>query len=164
MIISVLTWVVLSYWLDECKVTEIYNDELQFVFFAAFLTVGSLLLAMNAFLLVRLKDDVYLHPEYEQRYKRQYKGQYKGNYYQGLKDMGYLLIVSVIACFVTSIAQVTVGFCPVIWIKLIAPSLASGMLMLVIIDWLFVYLNLKDWFVFIEKDIEIRLKNGTPTE
>ena len=116
---------------------------------------------MNAFLLGRLKDDVYLHPEYEQRYKRQYKGQYKGNYYQGLKDMGYLLVVSVIACFVTSIAQVTIGFCPLFWIKLIAPSLAAGMLMLVIIDWLFVYLNLKDWFVFIEKDIEIRLKNET---
>jgi hypothetical protein len=144
---------------DESKFIKIYDDRLQFAFFTAFLTVGSLLLAMKAFLLVRLKDDIYQHAEYQSRYKKQYKGQYNGNYYQGLKDIGYLLIVSVIACFITSIAQVTIGFCPLFGIKLIAPALSSGMLMLVIIDWLFVYLNLKDWFSFIEKEIEIKLNS-----
>ena len=113
---------------------------------------------MKAFLLVRLKDDIYMHAEYKKRYKEQYQGQYNGNYYKGLKDIGYLLVVSVIFSFITSVAQVTIGFCSVFWVKLIAPSLASGILMLVIIDWLFVYLNLKDWFFFIEKDIEIKLK------
>lgn len=43
-------------------------------------------------------------------------------------------------------------------IKIIAPSLAAGMLALVIIDWLFVYLNLRDWFSFIEIDIQNKLK------
>jgi len=164
LIISILTWAALFRWLDESKFTKIYDDRLQFAFFTAFLTVGSLLLAMKAFLLVRLKDDIYLHAEYEKRYKKQYKGQYKGNYYQGLKDMGYLLVVSVIACFITSIAQVTIGFCPLFGIKLIAPALASGMLMLVIIDWLFVYLNLKDWFSFIEKDIQTKLQTENPAK
>lgn len=159
LLISVITWTCLFLWVDESKFIKIYDDRLQFAFFTAFLTVGSLLLAMKAFLLVRLKDDIYQHAEYQSRYKKQYKGQYNGNYYQGLKDIGYLLIVSVIACFITSIAQVTIGFCPLFGIKLIAPALSSGMLMLVIIDWLFVYLNLKDWFSFIEKEIEIKLNS-----
>jgi hypothetical protein len=68
------------------------------------------------------------------------------------------LVISVIVCFITSIAQVTVGFCPIFSFKIIAPSLAAGMLTLVMIDWLFVYLNLQDWFNFIEKDIQRKLE------
>jgi len=163
-ITSICTWIALFYLIDVNKFAKIYDDRLQFAFFTAFLTVGSLLLAMKAFLLVRLKDDIYLHAEYKRRYKEQYNGKYKGNYYQGLRDIGNLLIVSVIAAFITSTAQVTVGFCTVFWVKIIAPSLASGMLLLVIIDWLFVYLNLKDWFSFIEKDIQSKLEKEFTVE
>ena len=157
--VSVGTWAALYLMANKYRFAEIYDDRLQFAFFTAFLTVGSLLLAMKAFLLVRLRDDIYLHAEYKRRYMEHHKNQYKGNYYQGLKDIGHLLIVSVIASFATSVAQVTIGFCSVFGIKLIAPALAAGMLMLVIIDWLFIYLNLKDWFFFIEKDIEAQLRN-----
>jgi hypothetical protein len=157
-LVSIITWGILYYFIDENKFTTIYNDRLQFAFFTAFLTVGSLLLAMQAFLLVRLKDDIYMHSEYLRRYKEQCNNHYKIDYYQGLKDIGYLLVISVIVCFITSIAQVTVGFCPIFSFKIIAPSLAAGMLTLVMIDWLFVYLNLQDWFNFIEKDIQRKLE------
>lgn len=158
-LISGFTWGIIYYFLDNDEFTQIYNDRLQYAFFTAFLTVGSLLLAMKAFLLVRLKDDIYLHEEYQKRYQEQCSGPYKIDYFQGLKDIGYLLVVSVIVCFITSIAQITIGFCPTYEIKIIAPSLAAGILALVIIDWLFVYLNLKDWFTFIELDIQRKLKN-----
>ncbi len=159
-LISALTWITIYSFLDGNKFIAIYNDRLQYVFFTAFLTVGSLLLAMKAFLLVRLKDDIYLHEEYQKRYQEQCNGPHKIDYFQGLKDMGYLLVVSVIVCFLTSIAQVTIGFCPMYEIKIIAPSLAAGVLALVIIDWLFVFLNLRDWFTFIEADIQNKLKKG----
>lgn len=157
--VSIGTWFILYHLVDAGEFAKIYDDRLQFAFFTAFLTVGSLLLAMKAFLLVRLKDDIYLHAEYRRRYKEQCSGPHKVCYFQGLKDIGYLLVVSVIASFITSVAQVTIGFCPVFWVKLISPALASGMLMLVIIDWLFVYLNLRDWFLFIETDIQSNLKS-----
>lgn len=159
-VISFVTWIIIYRFIDDVKFLRIYNEGLQFAFFTAFLTVGSLLLAMKAFLLVRLKDDIYLHEEYQKRYKKQCNGPHKIDYFQGLKDIGYLLVVSVIVCFITSIAQITIGFCPTYEIKIIAPSLASGMLALVIIDWLFVYLNLQDWFSFIEKDIQNKLKKS----
>jgi hypothetical protein len=159
--VSIGTWLALYLLVDSGKFAKIYDDRLQFAFFTAFLTVGSLLLAMKAFLLVRLKDDIYLHTEYKRRYKAQCCGPHKIDYFQGLKDIGYLLVVSVIASFVTSVAQVTIGFCPVFSVKLIAPALASGMLTLVIIDWLFVYLNLRDWFGYIEIDIQETLKKET---
>ncbi|PKN20392.1 MAG: hypothetical protein CVU71_00960 [Deltaproteobacteria bacterium HGW-Deltaproteobacteria-6] len=158
--VSFFTWIIIFYCLDSEKFIDIYDDRLQFAFFTAFLTVGSLLLAMKAFLLVRLKDDIYLHEEYQKRYKEQCSGPHKIDYFQGLKDIGYLLVVSVIVCFITSIAQITIGFCPTYAIKIIAPSLAAGMLSLVIIDWLFVYLNLRDWFSFIEIDIQNKLKKN----
>jgi hypothetical protein len=75
--VSFFTWIIIFYCLDSEKFIDIYDDRLQFAFFTAFLTVGSLLLAMKAFLLVRLKDDIYLHEEYQKRYKEQCSGPHK---------------------------------------------------------------------------------------
>jgi len=148
------SWIVLIECIDSNKFITLYNDKLQLVFFTAFLTVGSFLLAMKAFILVRLKDDIYSHGEYKKRYLRQYNNEYKGYYYKGLIELGHLLVVSVAGSFVTSIAQISVGFFSIYWIKMIAPSLVGGMIVLVFIYWLYVYLNLRDWFIFIENDIK----------
>lgn len=159
-------WYVLFRWVDTTIFTSLYDTKLQLVFFTAFLTVGSFLLAMKAFILVRIKDDIYRHKEYKARYLSQCNNEYKGNYYKGLVDLGHLLVVSVAGSFVTSIAQITIGYSKTYWVKLVAPSLVGGMLVLVFLDWLYVYLNLRDWFNFIEKDMETEIinekKNGEP--
>jgi len=118
------------------------------------------LFAMKAFILVRIKDDIYRHKKYRQRYLDQYNNEYKGDYYKGLKEFGYLLSVSVAGSFVASIAQITIGFSKLYWLKMLAPSLVSGMLILVLFAWLYVYLNLRDWFSFIEADMGEELNNS----
>lgn len=163
LLVAACCWYVLFKWVDVNAFTLLYDTKLQLVFFTAFLTVGSFLLAMKAFILVRIKDDIYRHKEYKERYLSQYNNEYKGNYYKGLVDLGHLLVVSVAGAFITSIAQITIGFAKTYWVKLIAPSLVGGMIVLVFLDWLFVFLNLRDWFTFIEKDIEAEItkeKNG----
>ncbi|MBF0377303.1 MAG: hypothetical protein HQK72_07445 [Desulfamplus sp.] len=115
---------------------------------------------MKAFILVRIKDDIYRHDEYKKRYLYQSNHKYKGNYYKGLIELGNLLAVSVAGSFITAIIQVTIGFSTTYWLKIIAPSLVGGMLVLVLIDWLYVYLNLRDWFKFIESDIAIEFENS----
>lgn len=156
---TICCWYILLKWVDVTLFTSLYDTKLQLVFFTAFLTVGSFLLAMKAFILVRIKDDIYRHKEYKKRYLSQYNNEYKGNYYKGLIDLGNLLVVSVAVSFVTSIAQITIGFSKIYWFKLIAPSLVGGMLVLVFLDWLYVYLNLRDWFTFIENDIAAEMEN-----
>ena len=159
-IITIACWFTLFKIVDSEKFSYLYDTKLQLVFFTAFLTVGSFLLAMKAFILVRIRDDIYRHNEYRKRYLCQYNNEYRGDYYKGLVDLGHLLVVSVIVSFITSIAQVTVGFSEIYWIKIVAPSLVGGMLVMVTIDWLFVYLNLRDWFKFIESDIAVELNNN----
>lgn len=154
---TILCWLVLFYFVDSRCFSELYDTKLQLVFFTAFITVGSFLLAMKAFILVRIKEDIYRHKEYKRRYLAQYNNEYKGDYYKGLVELGYLLVVSVVGSFATSIAQITFGFSKTYSIKLIAPSLVGGMLVLVFLDWLYVYLNLRDWFKFIESDIKAEL-------
>jgi len=160
----ICSWFILVEFVDRNKFVVLYNDKLQLVFFTAFLTVGSFLLAMKAFILARIKDDIYRHDQYKKRYLNQHNNKYKGNYYKGLIELGHLLVLSVAGAFTTSIAQISVGFCSTYWIKVIAPSLVGGMLVLVFFDWLYVYLNLLDWFKFIETDIEGEIKNEFENE
>lgn len=154
------SWFALRYFVDTNNFATLYDNKLQLVFFTAFLTVGSFLLAMKAFILVRIKDDIYRHDEYKKRYLYQSNNEYRGDYYKGLIELGNLLAVSVVGSFLTAIIQVTVGFSKIYCIKIIAPSFVGGMLVLVLLDWFYVYMNLRDWFKFIEKDIAIELKNG----
>lgn len=157
---SIFTWLCLWICLPQERFGQLYDQKLQFAFFTAFLTVGSFLLAMKAFILVRLRDDVYKHKEYRKRYLDQNGSKYCGNYYKGLVDLGHLLVVSVISSFVASVAQVTLGFVSLYAVKLVAPALCVGVLVLVFIDWLFVYLNLKDWFEFIEEEAKADMTGG----
>lgn len=152
-------WIVLCFFINQNNFVLLYDTKLQLVFFTAFLTVGSFLLAMKAFILVRIKDDIYRHKEYKKRYLDQYNNEYKGDYYKGLIELGHLLVVSVAGSFLTSIAQITLGFSSVYWIKSLATSLVGGMLVLVFLDWFYVFLNLRDWFKFIEKEAENDLTN-----
>ncbi|ADW18593.1 hypothetical protein Despr_2454 [Desulfobulbus propionicus DSM 2032] len=161
--VSICCWFALFNLPDTNRFSCLYDTKLQLVFFTAFLTVGSFLLAMKAFILIRIRDDIYRHEKYKERYLLQYDNQYKGDYYKGLLDLGNLLVVSVAGAFFTSIAQITIGFSKIYPIKCIAPSLVGGMLVLVLFDWLFVYLNLRDWFEFIESDIEKELKEKKET-
>lgn len=149
---TILSWLCLARWLPPATFNTIYDQKLQLACFTAFLTVGSFLLAMKAFILVRLREDVYKHPLYRARYLDQNSNAYAGNYYEGLADLGRLLVISVICSFVASVAQVSLGFSGTHAIKVVAPALCVGVLVLVFFDWLAVYLNLKDWFEFIEKD------------
>jgi len=151
---SVTAWYCLNKFVAANTFSSIYDQKVQLAFFTAFLTIGSFLLAMKAFILVRLRDDVYKHDEYRKRYLDQNNNIYRGDYYQGLVELGHLLVVSVVTAFLASISQITIGFSTIYEIKLIAPSLGIGVLTLVLIDWLFVYLNLRDWFNFIEHDIK----------
>jgi hypothetical protein len=144
--------------LPQADFNALYDQKLQLAFFTAFLTVGSFLLAMKAFILVRLRDDVYKHDSYRTRYLDQNSNTYCGNYYRGLIDLGHLLVVSVVSAFAASVAQVTLGFASRYSVKLVAPSLCVGVLILVFVDWLLVYLNLRDWFSFIEEEAELSMK------
>lgn len=151
-LISILTWVALYHIGDLAWFDVIYEQKLQTSFFTAFLTVGSFLLAMKAFMLTRLRDDVYDN----ERYKRTFimlncrrNGQ---KYYQGLIELGNLLALSVVASFITSISQITLGLCAIEKIRLIAPAMAAGTLSLLLIDCYFVYRNLQRWLEYIEED------------
>jgi hypothetical protein len=157
---SLLSWIVLSFFVNQSAFCGIYDLKLQFSLFTALLTVGSFLLAMKAFILVRLRDDVYEHKGYRKRYLDQYNNQYAGNYYSGLVSLGHLLALSVISAFISSIAQVTFGFSPLHAVKVIAPSMAVGVLVLVFIDWIYIYRNLIAWFDFIEEDVKVSMQDG----
>jgi len=149
---ALLAWSAINFLVSPETFGEIYDQKLQLACFTGFLTVGSFLLAMKAFILVRLREDVYGHAAYKRRYLGQNNNKYAGDYYRGLVELGNLLAVSVIVAFSASVAQVTIGFSSAHGVKAIALALCAGGLALVLIDWLFVYLNLKDWFEFIEED------------
>lgn len=156
-IATFIAWSLIWNFADKKELENVYNLKLQLAFFTAFLTVGSFLMAMKSFILVRLKDDVYGHDRYRERYLAQNDYRYKGNYYEGLLDLGNLLSLSVFWAFVASMAQISLGFLNLIQAKITAISLGIGLLVIVLVDWWFVYRNLIAWFSFIEYDKKMQI-------
>lgn len=118
--------------------------------FSGFVSMGSVLMAMKAFIVVRLQEKLYCRPKYKKLYQKENSGKIDGIYIP-LRNLSEFLVISVAACLTAGVLQIVVGE------KVdtptsngIAAGFAFGAVFMVLSSWWHLRQNLKDYFTFLE--------------
>lgn len=100
-----------------------YSENLRASLFSGFLTIGGFLLSLKTFIIVKLKEDLFDHPQYRERYdqNRRLNKNNIGSLYDPLNQLSDFLIVCVFGSIISAALQFTLGFvncsiCPAICI------------------------------------------------
>jgi hypothetical protein len=139
---------------------DFYAANLRSSLFSGCLTLGSFLLAMNTFIVVNLKKEVYEHKRYVEIVRGIRKGNPRATFYGPLKRLSTFLLYTITVSFVTAISQLTLGVLITHWIAAtICLSLAALTMILLLITLCLIRANLLDWFKYLEEQAVIDEKN-----
>lgn len=112
---------------------EIYYNNIRQHLIAPFVTTGSFLLSLVVLVVFNLKEKFIESKEYMQRFER-FKEIFKsiGTQYKPIINIGRLMCVSMLLCYISSIVQYTVPFFHEFYSTLIAISISATTLTIVI--------------------------------
>jgi hypothetical protein len=139
---------------------DIYDKKLQVPLFTGFLTLGSFLLTLKTFVIVKLKEELYDSIAYKERIKKNRLLQPDLESYAPLSRLAKFLVYTVILALITSVAQMTIGFLPYRIASAVCISFATTTLMLVIYAWWLI----KDNLAYLFKMWEEQSKNTQSTQ
>lgn len=131
------------------KVVKFYQINIRGSLFAGFLTLGGFLLSLKTFIIVKLKENVYDHDEYEKRFQRQSKLNNKLVFYAPLKNLSDFLFWTVASCIGAAITQLTFGLFNCYYTTLFALLTAFFALSVLVCSLHLIKQCLNDWFVFL---------------
>jgi ABC-type multidrug transport system fused ATPase/permease subunit len=146
--------------LDPDKVVKFYQVNIRGSLFAGFLTLGGFLLSLKTFIIVKLKENVYDHDEYEKRFERQSKLNSKLVFYAPLKNLSNFLFWTVVSCIGAAILQLTLGLFNSFYTTLIAVMAALFALSVLMYSLYLIKLCLNDWFEFLDMARKVKLKEN----
>lgn len=150
LIVFVGTFALLFY-ASSCQLEQVYGAKLQVPLFAGFLTLGSFLLTLKTFVIVKLKESLYDTDFYKKRVKKMRELQSELSMYGPLKTLSTFLVYAVIVSLGTATAQLTVGFLPSRLAVAACLSAAATTLFVVAYAWLLIKRNLADLFLMWEE-------------
>ncbi|WP_076921207.1 hypothetical protein [Pseudoalteromonas sp. SK20] len=136
--------------LDPDKIVKFYQVNIRGSLFAGFLTLGGFLLSLKTFIIVKLKENVYDHDEYEKRFKQQSKLNSKLVFYAPLKNLSNFLFWTVVSCIGAAITQLTLGLFNSFYTALIAIFTAIFAVCALMYSLYLIKLCLNDWFEFLD--------------
>ncbi len=137
------------------SVFQFYATNLRASLFSGFLTLGSFLVAVNTFVIVNVKKEVYDNPQYRKKVAQARSQNGVASYYGPLKRMSGLLFLTILLALATAISQLTVGILIQNRFAAAFCVLIAGVTMAVLIFALFqTRNNLKDWFALWEEIAE----------
>ncbi len=128
--------------------------------FSGFVSMGSVLLAMKTFIVVRLQEKLYSKERYVKLYRENNDGSID-NLYAPLRNLSDFFIVSVIACVAAGIIQIAVGGeinGP--WRVGIVVGLTIGGLVMLVSSWWLLRQNLRCYFEHLEREIKEEKRNA----
>jgi ABC-type multidrug transport system permease subunit len=80
--------------------------------FTGFLTVGSFLLSLKAFIVVKLKENIFDTDGYKNRLKERRRINQKLTLYGPVKRLSHLLFISISSSIAASVSQFSIGLIP----------------------------------------------------
>lgn len=90
-------------------VPDYYAKNIRGSLFTGFLTVGSFLLSLKAFIVVKLKENIFDSDGYKEKLKKQRKLNPDLTLYGPLKRLSLLIFLSISSSLAASISQLSVG-------------------------------------------------------
>lgn len=106
---TALVWCVSS---DLTTVSEFYAKNIRASLFTGFLTVGSFLLSLKVFIVVKFKENIFDSQSYKERLQDRRKLDPNLSHYGPVKRLSRLLFVSIISALAASAIQLSVGLIP----------------------------------------------------
>jgi hypothetical protein len=137
---------------SDSPVFQFYATNLRGSLFTGFLTLGSFLVAVNTFMIVNLKKEVYEHKLYKIRVHDARRKYPNASFFGPLRNLSRLIFTTIVLAMVTSVSQLTVG---VLWRScasaILCLGLAAATIIFLFFSLYFIHVNLKDWFTFLEQ-------------
>jgi len=138
---------------------KVYQDNARTPIFSGFLTMGSFLLAMKTNIISRLQQtyDTEEHRVLYLAINQDLPPEQKSKFYAGLENLSSALGWNVVACLITSILQMTLGFWPhPVPFSICAGSAGACLGLLVYLTAQLMAAH-RDWFRTIEKQAQKKL-------
>ena len=119
-------------------VPDYYAKNIRGSLFTGFLTVGSFLLSLKAFIVVKLKENIFDSDIYKERLKQQRKLNSNLTLYGPVKRLSQLIFLTICSALTASVSQLTIGliqhwlatfFC--IFVSMFAISMLVSTLLLI---------------------------------
>jgi len=113
LLFSVATLAVLSALCSDLEqIPEFYAKNIRGSLFTGFLTVGSFLLSLKAFIVVKLKENIFDTELYKKKLVERRKLNSALTLYGPVKRLSALLFVAISAAITASVSQLTIGLVP----------------------------------------------------
>lgn len=94
---------------DIQSLVDGYQSNLRGNFFTGFLTIGSFLLSLKTFIVVKLKEGVYDSESYRKLFAERTGGRENVDIYEPLRNISSLLFGTILSAIITAILHVTLG-------------------------------------------------------
>lgn len=137
-----------------------YSNKMQTSLFTGFLTLGGFLLSLKTFILIKLKEGLYDHKNYEDLVKEKQLLNPNFTHYGPLSRLSNFLVHSVLFALLTSFYQFSVGFVKSDIIAAIGMSMAITTIVVVLLVWWNIRENLNCWFYMLEREREREREKG----
>ncbi|OWY71604.1 hypothetical protein B7486_07925 [cyanobacterium TDX16] len=131
---------------------EFYSQNLRASFFSGFLTLGSFLAAVNTFIVVNLKKELYDNPRYRDRVKKRKPLNKNITYFAPLRRLSRFLLAVIIMSILTAVSQLTIGLIPSTKAAVFCIVMAAITVVLLFCVLVSIGLNLRSWFQFMEDE------------
>lgn len=128
------------------KVVQFYQDKMRGSLFAGFLTLGSFLLSLKTGIVIKIKENLFDQPEYQETVVKAQDDGVDDTVYGPLRRLSRVLSAAVLFALVASIAQLTVGLVNSWWAAAACLALGAIAVTFLLIAFTLIQLNLKAWF------------------
>lgn len=144
----------LAYYLipDLNSIPDYYAKNMRGSLFTGFLTVGSFLLSLKAFIVVKLKENIFDSDGYKDKLRDRRKLNPSLTLYGPLKRLSLLIFLAIASAIFASISQLTVGLIErweAIFFCLFVSIFAIGMLISTL---LLIKSTLDEWLDYLENE------------
>lgn len=95
-----------------CEISDFYAQNIRASLFTGFLTVGSFLLSLKVFIVVKFKENIFDSEVYKNRLKDRRRLNPSLTHYGPVKRLSNLLFFSIISAISASATQLTIGLIP----------------------------------------------------
>ncbi len=155
-----------TYWVNRSggDVLGIYSDRLRSSLFAGFLSVSGFLLSLKTFVVIKLKEGLYDSPQYRMRHASLAEDHSLGGLYAPLVRLTHLLFASILASFITSASQLTIGLISSWVAAAVCLSLSSVTIVLLVVVLFQIRANLSDWFSCLDEEMRVATAPGKDSD
>ncbi len=135
---------------DSTRAIQFYDEKIRSILFSGLLTVGSFLLSLKVFIVVKFKENVFDSESYKSKLAERRKINPNLSHYGPVRNLSKVLFIAITSSLFASASQVTIGLIPEWWALLICVGLAAfaGVMLLQVL--LLIRTILKDWLDHME--------------